>query len=441
MVSQTRRVRKPALPFEYVDDVQVGRVFLALDNPRHALVETESEAIDRLCTKEDVVPLARDIVRYGLSPLERFALTTIGKTRSGDPTYWVAEGNRRICALKLLIDPELAPPKFRKTFQKLAESWSPINQVDAVVFNDPDTLRVWLDRVHSGAQGGVGRKTWDAEQKQRFSGTSKNKLAQSILDYAEAQGMITAQERQGKLTTAQRFLNPEIFQETLGIDKANPEELMRTRPKVEFDTMLRRFVRDLVDGEAVTSRKNKPEIVQYARGLASLAGVTNTRIEPEPLAEQTGTSAKRVRRKPRKPEKARHVQYDEEINRALKGLSNEKLESLYYSVCAIELEAHTPMVSVGAWAFFETLTGCAGRGDGTAFDAFLSKHRLSQFGIEGDNQKAARAAIDRTRDYGNLTKHHKISAAFNGDQLNNDMITLKPVILGLVHLAATAASA
>jgi hypothetical protein len=438
MATPPRRAKKPAEPFKQVGDVPISRVFLALDNPRHERVENEAAAIERLCTKEDVLPLARDIVKHGLSPLERFAMTPIGRTRGGDATYWVSEGNRRVCALKLLNDPESAPPRFRKNFEKLAANWTPIKAVDAVVFNDPETLNTWLDRVHSGPQGGIGRKSWDAEQKQRFSGGSKNKLALAVLDYAEAEGMITKAEREGKLTTAQRFLNPEVFQEALGIDRSNPEELSRTRPKADFDTMLKRFMRDLVDGTEVTSRKNKADIVQYARTLTALPGVTNTRIEAEPIGAESGGSKRRVRRKPKKPQKARHVQYDEEIFQALKNLGNEKLSSLYYSICALELEHHTPLTSIGAWAFVETLTGAAGRADGTSFDAFLAKQRLAQFGITGDDQKAVRGALTRTADYGNMTKHHKVSAAFNGDQLNNDMVTLKPVFLKCIEAAAAA---
>lgn len=443
MARAPRTTRKFASAFQHVDDVPTGRVFLALDNPRHELVETESEAIERLVTREDVVPLARDIVRHGLNPLERFAMTPIGKTRSGEPTYWVAEGNRRVCALKLLADPELAPPKYRKTFEKLSEEWVPIKTVAAVVFNDLDTLRVWLDRTHSGVQGGIGRKNWDAEQKQRFSGTAKNRLAQALLDYAEAEGMISKQERQGKLTTAQRFLNSEVSREIFGLDRANPDELCRTRPKAEFDVMVRRFMRDLVEGKEVTSRKNKPDIIKYVRSLANLPNVTTARIEPEPVAglDQGANGQggkKRVARKPKKPQKARHVQYDEEINLALRGLGNEKLESLYYSICDLELEQHTPVVSIAVWAFFETLTGCAGRIDGTAIDAYLSKQRLNEFGVKGEDQKAVRGAIERTRDYGNLTKHHKVSAAFNGDQLNNDMVTLKAAIIKLIDEAGSA---
>src|SRR4051794_5770659 len=94
---------------KYVDAVAVGRIFLALENPRHEPFETEAQVIDYLCEKEDVYPLARDIAKHGLNPLERLALIELKKRQkgSGPANYYAAEGNRRICALKLLDDPEL----------------------------------------------------------------------------------------------------------------------------------------------------------------------------------------------------------------------------------------------------------------------------------------------------------------------------------------------
>jgi hypothetical protein len=41
----------------------------------------------------------------------------------------------------------------------------------------------------------------------------KNKAAQALLDCAEAEKMISAEERVGKLTTVQRFLGSDIFRE------------------------------------------------------------------------------------------------------------------------------------------------------------------------------------------------------------------------------------
>jgi hypothetical protein len=415
--------------------VSLGRIFLNLENPRHEPVTTEANAIERLCTKEDVPALARDIVRYGTNPLELVGLVPVDaqKTDQSNPSYFVAEGNRRVCALKLLNDPELAPANLRKAFEGLAKNWSPAKTINSAIFPSLKEARLWMGRIHNGPQGGIGRKDWDSEQKTRFDGSSKNKIAQSLLDYAEQLKMLNAAERSRKLTTAQRFLGNDVFRETLGVDSTDPDNLGRTRPKSEFDTILRRFVRDLADGQQVHSRMNKSAIISYARGLNGLAGVTAARIEPEPLSVETRVEKTKIVRpkSPQKPEKAIHIHFYEEVEKALRTLGNEKLESLYYSTCSIELERHTPIVCVGVWSFFETLTACAGRNEGTSFDSFLSKSKLTNYGITRDVQ-ALRSAMSRIREYGNTTKHHPVAATFNGDQLNNDMSILKDVILKCV---------
>ena len=76
-----------------------------------------------------------------------------------------------------------------------------------------------------------------------------------------------------------------------------------------------------------------------------------------------------------------------------------------------------------------------GANSGTSFDSFLSKQRLQSFGIPTDQFGPLKSAVDRIREYGNITKHDKISATFNGDQLNNDMIALKGVILKCIAAA------
>lgn len=421
---------------KFLEAVPVSRIFLSLTNPRHEEYESEAQAIARLCEKEAVYPLARDIVKNGLNPLERLALLPAKKGVKTTLNYNAAEGNRRICALKLLNDPELAPANLRKAFEKLADQWaSPITKVSAVVFDNIESVNLWLDRIHNGLQGGIGRKDWNPEQKQRFDGGSKNKAAQSLLDYAEAEGIITPEERIGKLTTVQRFLGNEIFREMIGFDQDNPDDIARTRPKTEFDILVNKFIRDLVAKE-VNSRMNKDDIRGYARSIASLPGVTSTRIISEAISPLTDKTSKSTRRKkPKKLDKIKHVRYEEEIFVALKQLGNEKLSSLYHSICSIDLDPHTPIVAIGIWSFFETLTACAGRNDGASFDSFLNKDRLVKYGIT-DNIKFMRGPIERIRDCGNTTKHHKVAALFNGDQLNNDMLTLKKVILGCIVGAA-----
>jgi len=415
--------------------VPIARIFLSLDNPRHNRVESEADAIAKLCAKEDIYPLARDIVTHGLNPLERFALLQIGTTKGEKARYWVAEGNRRICALKLLKDPDLAPAKLRDSFERLAKNWTPIRAVAAALFPDAESLRIWLERIHNGVQGGAGRRPWSAEQIQRFNGGNKNKAAQALLDYAQKKGFIDEDEREGKLTTAQRFMSNQVFRESLGFDQ-DTDDFGRTRPEAEFDRVVKRFVRDLVVGSDVSSRMNSKEIIEYSRGLNSVPGVTPTRIPTESIdAGSSKKGSSRVRRKPKKPTIAKHVQWEEEISRELKGYGNEKLQSLYFSITKLELEDHAPLIAIGCWAFFETLTACAGRIDTTPFESFLSKGKFGQWKCAGKHVDL-HAAVARIHDYGNATKHNKVAAHFNGQQINNDMILLKEVILKCIAEAA-----
>ncbi len=420
---------------QYID-VPISRIFLYLQNPRHEPKDTEAQVIEHLCREEDVYPLARDIAKFGLNPLERFALILDNNSTGSIKNYFVPEGNRRMCAIKLLNDPDLAPPNLRKNFERLSQTWEPIATVVAVVFDTVEDVRHWLERIHMGPQGGIGRKSWDSEQKTRFDGGNKNKVAQAFLDYAQAKGIVTANQRKDKITTVQRFLSNVVFREVLGIDLQNPDDLGRTRPAEQFDILVKKFIEDLIVGKEVNSRMNKAHIIIYARKLGSLPGITSSRLEAESISSDTPNTKPKTkhRKKPKLPEKAKSIAYEEGISISLKLLGNEKLESLYYSICATELEIHTPLVSVGVWSFFETLTACAGRDDGVSFDSFLSKAKLTSYGV-GNDAKSLQEVLRRINAYGNTTKHHKISAIFNGDQLNNDLSTLKVVILKCIEEA------
>ncbi len=410
--------------------ISVDRVFLDLDNPRHKPYKTESEVIEYLCREEYVFALAKDIVKLGLNPLELFALIPLDKEKGARRTFMVAEGNRRMCAIKLLHDPDLAPAKLRKDFAKLAEGASDVSHVLGVEFQNKEQVDVWLERIHGGVQAGVGRKPWNSEQKTRHIGDKKNVLAQVVLDYAEKRKFISADQRKGKLTTAQRYLGNTILREMLGLESSSLEDVSRTRPAPDFDLLLETFTRDLINGE-VHSRSNSDEIKDYARTLGMTPGLTATRTLAEPLSLTAQTSKKR-RITPTRPDKQKHVTYEPDIAQNLKAIPSYKLERIYYSICEISLEDHTPLVAVGTWSFLECLTARCGRSPNSSFLDYLNKNKLNLLGYtQREDVNSIRQALERIAHYGNTTKHHETAATFNGPQLANDMDTLKGLIVKL----------
>lgn len=415
--------------------IDVDRIFLYEENPRHEPIQSEPEIIEHLCKDEQVYNLARSISEAGTNPLDLLGLVEASGS-GARKSYLAWEGNRRVCAIKLLNDPDRAPPHLRKDFARLSTESAhvPIKKLNCVVFDDHDDLKFWMGIIHDGAQAGVGRLAWDSDQKARHFGTSsRNKLALAVLDVAEDMNLLTKDEREGKLTTAQRFLNSSVVREAIGLDNTNPDDVTYNRPLDDFRKQLGRFIADMKEGVRVTSRMNRAQADAYGRALARSRDISGERTAPQSLktaaaAKQTVTKSKR-RTKPKEPRKRTQLEYDKELAAALESIRSSKLESLYYSICSIHLQ-HTPLLTIGVWAFVESLCALAGKNDTTDFVGFYSNQRLADMGFK---DKAIRDALNRIQRNGNSTKHHEIAATFDGAQLSNDVETITPLLIKTIE--------
>jgi hypothetical protein len=418
-------------------EVEVDRIFLDQKNPRHKPYETQAEVIEYLCGHESILSLARDIAENGLNPIEQFALIPDEDAGEDPLTYVVAEGNRRICALMLLHDPDRAPAKHRNSFLQAASGWPGIGPLPCVLFEDRDAVDLWLTRIHDGEQGGIGRRKWDADQSARHSGSDKNKLALKILDYAEKKGLISFDARKGTLTTVTRYVTKAPVQAALGIDATNLDKIKVTKPDDDFDVLLGKFLSDLASGHVNSRAKGSETFKSYGRELDSCAVPGRGKVIPELL--DMDPSAKRSSRRRTKIKSRSTLTHEHEIMDALRKLKSQKLVNLYNSITIVPLNPHAPLVSIGAWAFLESLSALAGRAVGTDFPSFFSGNRRANYGLPtGKGGKAITKALEQVATSGDVTKHDGTAAQFNGDQLANDMDTLKELILKCIEEIASA---
>ena len=112
--------------------IAVASLQLDLTNPRLPNGEGNGgprTLIEELVTNEKILDLAKNIVTNGYFPTERLIVV------HEEGQYVVVEGNRRLCALKLLVNPVLAPEAFRARFQSLANQIDPdvIRKVECVI--------------------------------------------------------------------------------------------------------------------------------------------------------------------------------------------------------------------------------------------------------------------------------------------------------------------
>lgn len=274
--------------------VAVRNIYLDPQNPRHEPIANESEILAYLLKTEDIRALARSIAQLGaLSPLELLALVPHPKAKN---KYIAAEGNRRICALKLLLDPDKAPNEREKRyFRNLQAQMShPIKVVEATIFSDMDETRTWVGIRHDGEQGGVGTKSWKANQSTRFKlqgdGNSPNAQALHLLDHARRRQLLSEDDlSELGITTITRYLSNPVMRSALGL--ADNKSLAITVPQVEFERALSKFLQDaLGDSPRVHSRTNAKDRKAYGEAL-NAEGFAPTTRGLAPFEPSSGATA------------------------------------------------------------------------------------------------------------------------------------------------------
>lgn len=277
--------------------IKIQKIYLDNNNPRHDPIDNEASVIAHLVAHEQVKALAEDVVLQGMmNPLDRFAVIPHPTAKGA---YVVAEGNRRLCALKLLHDPDKSPNELtRKLFVKMARQLkNKIEDVDAVVFSNMPDASHWLSLRHEGPMDGVGTKSWNARGKERFSsslGSAKNPNVQAalLLQYALHKKFIDKEMHDGiSLTTITRFLSNPEFRAMLGLTNATSLEIKV--PQEEFDRAAIQFLCDAYSGKSgVTSRTNKADRVTYADHLKKKK-IAPTNLLDIPITLSPGAGAVR----------------------------------------------------------------------------------------------------------------------------------------------------
>jgi hypothetical protein len=167
----------------FIMAVTVSPLDLLLDdeNPRFVILSNREQAEIRkyLVTYEDACQLATAINSYGgLLPGERIVVL------QRDDKYVVVEGNRRTCALQILLSRELIPDGFR---HKIPAASSKIiencQSIEADVLPDRDAALELMTKRHI-----EGVKQWKPIAKKQFS-ASLYQSGQSIQDLSRITGM------------------------------------------------------------------------------------------------------------------------------------------------------------------------------------------------------------------------------------------------------------
>jgi hypothetical protein len=259
--------------------------------PRGRGIHEQRDLIAELVEHDNVYDLAKAISTDGYFPLEYLiVIEDDGKTI-------VVEGNRRLAALKLLINPELAPEDNVKSFRSLSSkvALDMIEKVPVIYAPTREAAAPLIMQKHTRAQ--VDR--WSTLQQASFyktlaeSGLSLSELAEEYgrpqseiagflrtdtmyaiacsLEYPDDVAKIVRDPRQFSAAMLQRLLDMSKVREFLGIEFHDQVKLVGKVNTKEFKKAYARIITDIAN-EDIDSRKINT-VEDAEKYLAKLAPV------------------------------------------------------------------------------------------------------------------------------------------------------------------------
>jgi hypothetical protein len=290
--------------------IKVADLELDTQNPRldggHPSQPATALALAKKQERE-LLAFAEDVLHRGLDPLNNIAVVA----KNGQPRrYTVIEGNRRVLAVKAmetpaLVAPALSPAKQRK-LNKLAEAYAanPIVDIECVLFDSEDEAQDWIERRHTGKNGGLGLSEWGSDEKDRYKmrRTGKRSPEGQILDFVLAQGLLS-EEAEGSdvgiQTNVKRLLTNPGDRKRLGID-VKKGVVQALYPADEIAKSLTHIVEELkMQRLSVAQLYHAPDRKRFVSSLpTSVLPDPKTRLpSPVPLDEAPVSPSGRKRRK------------------------------------------------------------------------------------------------------------------------------------------------
>ena len=234
------------------------------ENYRFEPMASQKEAIDRMVENqgEKLYNLAKDMITYGLSPIEIVLVTPTSKDKT---KFTVLEGNRRVAALKITSNPDLIEDPERSTlktkFRKLHEDNrnKMIKKINCVVCDTPTEADKWIKLKHAGESEGVGTVSWNAQQIARFEERVENKssLALQVIkllqNSPDVPDQIKTKLSQISTTNLDRLISDPDVRNLLGFDITN-KIIQSTVSEKEVVKGLIQVVQDLLDPSFTVKR-------------------------------------------------------------------------------------------------------------------------------------------------------------------------------------------
>lgn len=346
--------------------ILVTNIYLDLRNPRHDISDNQVEAI--LATINDqgkkLINLANDIVKVGLNPSD---LPIVIQKENDPNSYVVLEGNRRVLALKLLLNPTIIKGHDNnnyKRFKELSDNFDDnyIDEIKCVVFSDRESANRWIKLKHTGENNGVGIVGWGGIEVARFTGSP----SLQVVEFVRKEGNLSTDEKEDlddiAITNLERLIRDPRVRKVLGISlqegriesNLKKEELLKGLEKITKDLIhkninvnnirLKEDRADYIESFEKFDLPDHKQKVDNSWEIVSSKGGSNE--EPE---ENTGVEKKSPKKSTHLSTKRKHLIPSNFIVQ----INDSRVNTIYRELKRINIDDNINAVSVLLRVFLE----------------------------------------------------------------------------------------
>jgi hypothetical protein len=407
-----------------------------------------------------------------------------------DGTNIVADGNRRLSALKVLHDDDYAPTDTIKAYaQELREANTlDFTSIQAQVSSNKELVAKTVHERHSGGGNGTRRQDWKAYANARFGFDNKvgdhkewyimallvkteeehpelevngttfpyetyRRIVRTALAKQRISNNIFAERGAHIKKTARPDLVKDAVSKSLKIIQAlGSKELSLSRKddttyadKSNIDAYIEAFELSPDNAELERSREASGQSGdkqifssstqgQEGSGQSDSSDHDHTQTSSDPddqSGDNTASNENDVGAAGGRGSGYR-VNESQDIKDKLDALDSFKLKRLYKSLCKISLNDHPEIMYAGAWMFFELLSKYAGNVNQKGrrqheFTAFLNG-RMQSHAFQEERRDSCYKVLLEIQDFGNAAKHSITRTRATAQQLKLDFDLLESTI-------------
>lgn len=248
-----------------IQEIKISELVNYYENPRHAIGNSEEDTLKKLFDAVGIqymLNLAEDVQKNGLLGNQQVVVVYYEAIQK----YVVYEGNRRVAAIKLLLNPDWFSFLDRATIEKakkIGQQGGIPDVINCYITDEQEAFFI-MERIHSGEDKGRGTKQWTPREKEVFKvRQSHEKNLSYLIDfyvkkYFDGFDITTILP----FTTIQRIFNNREVRKQIGLDTSNELTFTTARMQLVIDASKWIVSEAESSNSAVTRLFNKARVIE-----------------------------------------------------------------------------------------------------------------------------------------------------------------------------------